>query len=201
MSFNHIVVDKLVPDGYADLIEGILLNMEGWCYNKSASAVDDAYDKEDLNIIDSPQFTHVLFDHEIGPASEVWQHISPIVWFVEEKTGLKVSSIFRVKANLTYPTGTNENNYNPPHIDHGDPNKISMVYYVNDSDGDTRIFDNFVEQDFYKMKMVVSNKPKKGSAIIFPSTRFHCSSNPVKNETRIVLNFVFDVEDRGPLSE
>ena len=196
MSFDYHVVDRLVPSSYADFLETILLNSEIWQWNDSASGVDNNYDPNDSNITDCGQLTHMLFDFNTGPKSDIWLNVSPMVWFLEEHTGLKVNDFMRVKSNLTQPQhGVTKDMYNPPHVDTSDPNCISMVYYVNDSDGDTRLFNKTLEDGFLDMDMIVSNSPKKGSAIIFPSNKFHCSSIPVDSKKRIVLNFVFAVEN------
>ena len=69
-----------------------------------------------------------------------------------------------------------------------------MVYYVNDSDGDTVLFN-----EFYNTKSVSINRriaPKKGRAVIFDSNRFHASSNPINTPTRFVINFTFKLHEK-----
>ena len=184
-------VDNLLPTGFQNFLDRELENMNAWLYLDSASGIKDAYDPNDRNIVDSPQFTHMIFDPELGVTSPLFEYVKPILWFLEDRTGYKAVELGRIKANLLLPTNTKSNNYNPPHIDSGNKDYTSMVYYVNDSDGDTRIFNNHVEENYYDLKMIESNPPKKGSAILFPSTRFHCSSNPINSKKRIILNFVF----------
>lgn len=189
-------IDELLPKGFQDYLEKEFSNMNGWLYLNSASGIKDAFDKDDKNIVDSPQFTHMIFDPEQGVTSPLFEYVKPILWFLEDRTGYRALELGRIKANLLLPNNTTANNYNPPHIDSGNKDYTSMVYYVNDSDGDTRIFNNYVQQDFYNLKLIESNTPKKGSAILFPSTRFHCSSNPINSSTRVILNFVFKLTDK-----
>ena len=63
----------------------------------------------------------------------------------------------------------------------------TLLYYVNDSDGDTLFFDN----DLNITKRVT---PKKNRAILFDSNMLHAGANPIKNETRIVINIIFKME-------
>lgn len=59
----------------------------------------------------------------------------------------------------------------------------TVLYYVNDSDGDTYFFD-----DIECIKRV---PPVKGTAAVYPSNTYHASSTPIKTETRTVINIVF----------
>lgn len=73
-----------------------------------------------------------------------------------------------------------------------------MIYYVNDSDGDT-----FFEESFKNHKELNDAKfldnltiyrrvsPKKGRVVLFRSDFIHAGSHPKENETRIVLNYNF----------
>jgi len=73
-----------------------------------------------------------------------------------------------------------------------------MIYYLNDSDGDTYIFnetnDQFsveydrdvVSKNSFTIKQTIS--PKKGRIVIFPGQYYHASSYPKKSIFRSVLN-------------
>ena len=64
----------------------------------------------------------------------------------------------------------------------------SLLYYVNDSDGDTKFFDN----DYNQIQSVT---PKKGRSVFFNSNLLHAGSNPIKNDVRIVVNSILEVEN------
>jgi hypothetical protein len=71
-----------------------------------------------------------------------------------------------------------------------------MVYYCNDSDGDTFLFEEFhypIIPDSLTVHKLVS--PKQNRAVIFESNRWHSSSNPRISPNRFVINFVFIVEE------
>lgn len=69
------------------------------------------------------------------------------------------------------------------HQDSFNDDDITFLYYVNDSDGDTFIFDNDV--------CVQRVAPVKGTAVVFPSIMYHTGSVPIKHETRVVFNMIF----------
>ena len=75
---------------------------------------------------------------------------------------------------------------------------LVCLYYVNDSDGDTVLFNEttedyplvdttcvFDDRKFTEMKRV---QPKKGRVVLFNGKRYHCSSPPQK-DLRCIINF------------
>ena len=103
----------------------------------------------------------------------------------------------KLKSNLQVPA-PNPNKYlhNTPHIDIEDniPNAYTLIYYVNDSDGDTIIFNEMYNQSPNK-KFTINQRitPKMGKAVIFPTHQFHCGSNPINTKARIVINYNFQL--------
>jgi hypothetical protein len=66
---------------------------------------------------------------------------------------------------------------------------LVILYYVNDSDGDTYFFGK--EKD---SELVQKITPKKNRAVIFDGSTWHASSLPSKNH-RIVINFNLEIEN------
>jgi hypothetical protein len=66
-----------------------------------------------------------------------------------------------------------------------------MVYYLNDSDGDTFLFNEKYGDGFSDFTVMERISPKKNRAVIFEANRYHASSNPSQAENRYVLNWVF----------
>ena len=66
-----------------------------------------------------------------------------------------------------------------------------LIYYVNDSDGYTYIFDKMFDQKnpnetkFGEYKTVA---PVKGRAVLFNGLYYHAGSSPVKSQSRIMIN-------------
>jgi hypothetical protein len=57
------------------------------------------------------------------------------------------------------------------------------IYYVNNCDGDTRIFK--------KNKLFKLIKPKAGRMVLFNGALKHSAGFPVKSQVRCVINFNF----------
>lgn len=82
--------------------------------------------------------------------------------------------------------------YNTPHIDFADDftkKHYTVLYYVNNSDGDTFVFNETKRSKEYTILKQIS--PKKGKLFIFDGEHFHASSRPKDNEFRIVMTLNF----------
>ena len=96
-------------------------------------------------------------------------------------------NIIRSKANLqTQTTDTSINKLNPPHKDMDFPHQV-MLYYVNDSDGDTFFFDN-------EGNLLNRISPKKGRLVFFNGDLYHAGSNPVRSKDRMIININLDYD-------
>ena len=107
------------------------------------------------------------------------------------KHDISVNKVFRIKANLL--TRGSGDGYHLPHIDKDTPHKV-FLYYVNDSDGDTIMFDKFFDPNKESMKnMSISDRvsPEMGKAIFFDGYQYHASSSPITNDFRCVINIDF----------
>ena len=197
-----IEIDNFLPVSFQDDIEKALTtDFFPWYWNKSTVA-DNFYYGDNTNIVESNQFTHTIIASDDRQPSFIFKDLRPIVYFLEKHLGQKIKNIDRMKINLLQPIPNNTNtNHNPPHWDADyrvQPNTISMVYYVHDSDGDTVIFDKTLPQDPENLNVLHRSKPKKGKCIVFPSNTWHASSNPIDSDRRIIINSVLELENQDP---
>jgi hypothetical protein len=188
----HKLLTNLIPESYSNLLLQEFLNFTSWQFTNSASNVGDNYDTSDVNILDSIQFVHGIYNHQVE--SPLYHSIVPIVWFFEKETGIKIKRILRIKVNCLTRDG-NEIKYNPPHVDITEPGCISLIYYINDSDGDTVLFDKTIDQGFDNLTIIERIQPKKGNAFLIPSNQLHASSCPINNRQRLVINFILEPEN------
>lgn len=91
----------------------------------------------------------------------------------------KMDDVFRVKANCLFNTSSDK--YHTPHLDGYPPPPYVGIYYVNDSDGDTVLFDK-------KWKVTERISPEKGKLILFDGNIFHASTSPQETNVRLVIN-------------
>lgn len=117
-----------------------------------------------------------------------------------QRNNAYIIDILRMKVNCqtrSHFVNYDDNSCNDIHIDNEVPNNKTLVYYINDSDGDTFLFDALFngKTDHYNTNTLMRVQPKKGRAIVFDSWRFHAPSNPLFSQRRYVLNINF-IEER-----
>lgn len=178
------IIDDFLPVTYQNKLESLLTSNDvPWFYYNQTSM--NAVDYRDSYTIDNPQFVHVAFFRQKN--TDLFEYLYPAVFFLEQQTGISYHDrLLRIKANLVYKRENYPaDHYNMPHVDEDIPCE-TLLYYVNDSDGDTFIFNN---EDRLSIEQRIT--PKKGRGVLFDSRILHAGSPPRITEARIVLNFMF----------
>lgn len=96
--------------------------------------------------------------------------------------------LHRVRYGMNIRSSNINDDYNTPHLDFADDfqNKhYTVLYYVNDSDGDTVIFNEKKRSEKYSICKRIN--PEKGKLCIFDGEHFHASSRPKNCDYRIVI--------------
>ena len=172
LNVKKIKVKKKIQDK----IENLLLNdYFDWYYNPSTS-----YDALHKNMPDTFQFTHTFINDETKKQSGALPYVLEL--FNEFKLG-KYKKFDRIKANFT-TNNIKMKGHQHIHYDYPRKGMKSLLYYVNDSDGDTIFFDN-------KKNEIGRVKPKRGLGLLFDSNIYHAGCNPVNSDKRIVINFIY----------
>ena len=132
------------------------------------------------------------------------EKIKSIISEIENNVIGKIDNTFqanyRYKVNLLKSTNYlhERNDMDSIHIDRDNPH-ISIVYYINDSDGDTKFYkinngnisewQNYVSnRNYKKFSEIKSVSPKKGKVVVFNGMIPHHSTYP-KIGNRYVINF------------
>ena len=151
----------------------------------------------DPNIKEINQFTHYLFDNrEKEPKSDYYDQIAPLLRRnVQKKFNIEIDEELRLRVNFLIDRPHLKNTYSTPHVDHKTPH-YTMIYYVNDADGDTYLFKEFADENFKRDHIYIKKTlerrvtPKKGKAVIFNGFRYHAAGNPTITN-RVVINYNF----------
>tara|TARA_Y100000004_G_scaffold158080_1_gene184188 strand:+ start:4269 stop:4949 length:681 start_codon:yes stop_codon:yes gene_type:complete len=204
----YYVYDDIIDKKLQDEIEQRFLKSDiNWFYHNTPTDLserDDKYyhfKKNNSDIFEGPQFVHMLYTKSVGVKSPHVHYAESIFKSVASKfeLGLKIT-ISRIKANLqTSINGADNDKYTAPHCDENNKHYV-ILYYINDSDGDTFLFENDENKKLkkgQKLKVLKRITPKKGRAVLFDGSILHASSVPVKSKNRMVFNIDFDVERTG----
>ena len=171
-------------------IEKVLLQNEYrwnyWSYTVTPSSPD-------------PQMSHILYSYDPLTPLKVNYLKSKYVYVlsylfdeIEKNTDLKLSdrTLYRGKSTILFPPAKNQKQESDIHIDCTEIKMDNILYYVNDSDGDTILYEN-------DRKTVIERiSPKAGRFVYFSGDIPHCASRPVKNLKRMVININLDKDER-----
>lgn len=166
------MVDDFIADDQANHIEDMCFSgFFNWYY-----LPDITHAGRDVGAqFKVPAFTHVFMGEQ--GASSFYNHIAQLPL---NKKNIPFCDVKRAVAFLQMPDGTAPDGHNNIHTDMNDSHLV-LLYYVNDSDGDTYFFD--------ADDNVIGNvTPKKNRAVIFDGSIRHASSRP-KHHPRCVINF------------
>jgi hypothetical protein len=165
-----------------------------YCYNQNVNYAFNKYSTSPYSKIPLRSFTHPFYSvhGSLSPFSNIFSQPAKIV--VPDK------EMVRARIFLQMPRETSESG--EFHVDFYEPH-YTMLYYANDTDGDT-IFStihesqvHYIEKHLDKFNFVNETSkiykqvsPKKGRCVLFDGLIYHASSTPTENE-RFVINFNF----------
>mgnify|MGYP003333285311 CR=1 FL=1 len=187
------IFDDILSERNQNAIEGMLTDLEfDWHLQHETVSNGDEYMKKNPLVFDKfPSFHHILYKYGQGPTSDMCDVFKSILKMFSESTGIEVKEILRIRANLFTKAECHPDSYTIPHYDTYQVGVIDdklldhdfavLIYYVNDSDGCTYIFD----KDNSILKKI---EPKKGRFILFHNCK-HAGSFPREHKLRMVINF------------
>jgi hypothetical protein len=210
-----VVYDDLIPKNLQRRILDSVTdrNLHWLDFNEEVSAGDywkaRNYSCEGLEIKESPCLVKLAYtggarspdDPEVIHQPECFYYMGLFILdLFAEKAGLNVKKILRMKINKQIPLhGFSENNCNGIHTDTEIQHK-TLIYYINDSDGDTIIMNerfepkhNIPGSDIHTT-VAARVTPQQGRIVCFDGLRYHAPSNPMNFKTRYLLNINFVVE-------
>lgn len=110
------------------------------------------------------------------------------------KHGISYKDVTRTRSNTTFLC--DEKRPSIPHVDDYHDHLV-LLYYVNDSDGDTLLYkNNYDPQQDTKMIVESSIAPKAGRAVLFTGDTYHSFHYPNKHDTRSVININISKDER-----
>ena len=185
MEKNSLVKEYKLSDTFLDEAERIVTRSNiSFIYDRKTSRGEIT----DPNVIDNGQIIHHLY-YDNQPKCQYYNFFKTVF----DETKIPVKQMLRMKINVTFPLiGYMQHNHQMCHQDINNPEQRpdlkfkSLIVYINKSDGDTMFFEN------NKIKERVSHE--RGKAILFDSNLLHAGQNPMKHNTRIVLNTIFTQE-------
>ncbi len=153
--------------------------------------------------LNNGSFFHTAFDLDNGIQKNYYSNLLEFcLMSILDKVGLDIKKLIRIRIGLI--TISPNVFIHSPHVDIDRPHKVGLLY-INDSDGDTIIYNEKYNQSYgennisyYKnvlkenVSILSRSTPEENKFIMFDGMHYHSSSTPVKTSRRIVVNYAFE---------
>ena len=172
------VFDEIVDIFDQEIIKNFLYDTGQWSFVKDVSMKDNKQQRPGFKII----------FNQLHPSIDL------VLKNTIKKLKLKNPTLLEARTFLQLPLDKKYigEGVDTPHLDRTTPH-WSFIYYVEDSDGDTIIYDYKSKNEndipyFEDVKELKRIKPKQGTIVAFDGLHWHTAEQPTKNK-RCIINF------------
>ena len=172
------VFDEIVDIFDQEIIKNFLYDTGQWSFVKDVSMKDNKQQRPGFKI---------MFN-QLHPSIDL------VLKNTIKKLKLKNPTLLEARTFLQLPLDKKYigEGVDTPHLDRTTPH-WSLIYYVEDSDGDTIIYDYKSKNEndipyFEDVKELKRIKPKQGTIVAFDGLHWHTAEQPTKNK-RCIINF------------
>jgi hypothetical protein len=184
-----LVIDDFVSLEYQEKIKQELMGVNNdfpWFYIEDVTAAGDFDSQHRAGF--GHQYVE-LDDDDVSEVKSLYHHLfTPMLSKACQYLKIPEAEIIQGRSFLQLPLKNIDTSIvDSPHIDldPGDEHTV-VLYYVNDSDGDTIIYNEREESSTYTEKQRVT--PKQGRVVIFDGRQYHTAQQP-SNGTRCIVNY------------
>lgn len=189
------VYENFCPNSFVEGLNEYFTYRMKWGYVHNATGENEISRGWNVNCEESPMMCRLSYQNEVHH-EETINEIKPLLWFLEKETGMEVTALDRIKSNLYVKNETWKDKMHPPHTDSGRTDALTLLYYVNDSDGPTYFFDTKItDRNPQDGKVIAKIYPKAGTGVVFESNRYHAGTLPTEHPNRMVINIVFSAKN------
>jgi len=191
----------LDQDNFEELSSAVLGDKFPWFYKEHASA------DPSLNIPNNSKLAletwgldHTVYEKERGVESFAFVLFEELFKKIESTFEFKFDQLIRARLGAKFSKiDFTSDNYNLPHVDYWYPHE-TLIFYFNDADGDTRIFDQWYQypttRDFrqnWPAEFTTQARvtPRANRLLWLNGLQFHTASNPIQTTKRVVINMNF----------
>lgn len=186
-----MIIDNLLTKSHFSLVQSVITD-ESFMWKHIFSTSGASWEESDHW---SHSFAHVIFQH-INFANQnsecatmgVYQIVLIPLLIALDKQELELDILYRIRAGML--TKTPHRVVHGKHVDQKKPelpNLQTGLYYINDSDGPTYIYDN-------DDNVIEKVDPIANRWFSMSNDTFHASSTPVVNQVRYVINYNYSIK-------
>lgn len=191
------IIDNFLDQTEFDQMSKFLLGAKfPWFYGEYVSLdPNDAETIKDPLARETSGFHHVAFDREWSVKSFSYDCLQPLFKKIETVFGYTQEHLIRARLGLKFQQpGFASENYNLPHVDYYYPHD-TLLFYLHDTDGDTRIFDQWHTYNSAAIIDLPSTfttqsrvSPIANRLALINGLQFHTASNPINYAKRALIN-------------
>ena len=178
------VIDNFLDNSFSEYLSDVVCGVE-WTYRRNISLGSDISNAPYMH-----GFNKTLFFHEdqenVNFLTQKSEIFIPIILKIEETFNLTRGTLIRSRLDMTVrsPKNTIHDVHKDFNFDH-----YACILYLNDSDGDTVIYNETSKSDNYTVQKTIS--PKRNRLVFFDGKYYHTGHSPSNNNYRILLNSDF----------
>lgn len=198
------IIPKETQERFRGFISQALFDWNDFNHIKTSGVYDgmeSAPKCDEFTVLPSDALIRLVYANngrheQILNETSYWLGIAVLDEYAKRNNAI-ITGIMRMKINnqtkSMWPEWNEDNCCNEIHYDNAMPNNRTLVYYINDSDGDTILFDALYEGENkeYNMKELLRVTPRQGRCVVFDTWRFHAPQNPTYTPRRYLLNINF----------
>jgi len=187
-----LVIDDFIDKDYQEDIKNILLGKEEWGnFLFPWHYIEDVTDGFSENNQGRPGLSHVYIEYNDDGSSDLVSNFHDLfIPMLELACGIlqiPTAKILQGRSFMQFPLNLQSEDDDTPHIDLDEGHRhVVVLYYVQDSDGDTVIFNERTESNTYTVKQKVT--PKQGRVVIFDGGLYHTAQQAI-NSVRCIVNY------------
>lgn len=188
---SKMVIDNFLSDEDYSYVKQVVLSPNlPWVYGEKVSCGDWDHGITNPEAKETFGINRDIFNYGIDykDPPEILQCFRPVLRKINQINGGDCQ-LLRLRLSMKFfKHGFNDGDYNLPHIDYAFPHK-SLILYMNDTDGDTYMFNEKFEGEYLKTFTVKERiSPKENRALVFDGLQYHTASNPLYHDTRVIIN-------------
>ena len=176
------IFDNIIDSNYQKHYQNIIFKKIKWTYEFDVTNPNNEQQR--------PGFSYFYLKDNI--VYKYHSHMTHMIDAACDKINFKRKDCLQGRSFLQLPLNLKDRSIDAPHVD-ADIDHLVVLYYVNDSDGDTVIYENKFEgydkvPRFSELKEKQRVTPKAGRVVIFNGKHWHTSCQPEHN-VRCVINY------------
>lgn len=189
-----IILDDVIPKYKQDFFEDLFTSQKlAWLFFKDIALPASEIKRLNITKLTPGIACYIKQDNPKFVNENLLKEVKLIPEEACKKIGKVCKDIYNARSFMHFPIASElRKEYDNIHVDINYEHLVCL-YYVNDSDGDTYLFDKTKKELPYltkdtKLEVLQKVSPKKGRVVLFNGNRYHSSSGPTK-DIRCIINF------------